>query len=256
MTSRNGENLAFANKVALITGGTRGIGLSIAQAYLALGAKVMITGQSEATLATAAVHLGDASRWSGAVANFAVPDGPARAVGAVLRRFGTVDVLVNNVGMAGTADLWKTEVAEWDRIQAVNLRATFFCAREATTAMKAGGHGGVIINMSSVAAEIGGAATGPAYVASKAGIIGLTRSLARHFAPWGIRVNCIAPADIDSAMTASWPAALRERVISLTPLGRFGRPDEVAATAVFLASDAASYITGQTINVNGGMYMG
>jgi 3-oxoacyl-[acyl-carrier protein] reductase len=122
--------------------------------------------------------------------------------------------------------------------------------------MKACGRGGAIVNVSSVAAQTGGAATGPAYVASKAGVIGLTRSLARHFGPFSVRVNCIAPADIDTEMTAAWPEALRQRLIAMTPLGRFGEPSEVAALAAFLASDAAGFITGQTVGVNGGLHMG
>lgn len=250
------DNATLANKVALITGGTRGIGLGIARAYLAAGARVVITGQTEAALASASAQLGPPDRCSSMAADLAVPDAPTRIVRAACERFGTVDVLVNNAGVGGPVDLWQIGADEWDRVHAVNLRAAFFCAREAANAMKAEGRGGVIINMSSVAGQIGGAATGPAYVASKAGLVGLTRSLARHFAPLGVRVNCIAPADIDTDMTSSWPPALRERLIGLTPLARFGRVDEVATVAVFLASDAASYMTGQTININGGMYMG
>ena len=165
-------------------------------------------------------------------------------------------MLFNNAGIAGPSDPWTTDVAEWDRVQAINLRAAYFCGRAAALAMKERGQGGAIVNVSSVAGQIGGAATGPAYVASKAGLIGLTRSMARHFAPFGVRVNCLAPADIDTDMVAGWPAELRQRLTAMTPLGRFGQVDEVAAVACFLASDGASYLTGQTLNVNGGIYMG
>ena len=145
---------------------------------------------------------------------------------------------------------------QWDRVATVNLRAVFFCAREAAKAMRDRGQGGSIISLASVAGQIGGVATGPAYVAAKAGVIGLSRSLARHFAPFAVRVNCIAPADIETDMTAAWPEELRARLTAMTPLGRFGTADEVAGAAVYLASDEASYVTGQTLNVNGGLYMG
>ena len=254
--SRAADVFTVADKVVLVTGGTRGIGLSTAQAYLACGARVMIVGQSEGGLAAAAPYLGDASRWSGIAIDLAKSEASEHSVRAAHAAFGRIDVLVNNAAVTGPTDPWDTDVEEWDRVHAVNLRAPFFCARAAARAMKESERGGSIINISSVAGQIGGAATGPAYVASKAGLIGLTRSLARHFAHFGVRVNCIAPADIETAMTATWPEALRERLVGVTPLARFGRTDEVAAAAVFLGSDAASYITGQTININGGLYMG
>jgi 3-oxoacyl-[acyl-carrier protein] reductase len=136
----------------------------------------------------------------------------------------------------------------------VNLRATFFVSRDAALSMKESG-GGAIINVSSIAGQHGGVAGSPAYASSKAAVIGLTRSLARRFAPHGIRVNCIAPADIETDMTANWPQDLRDRLNSLTPLGRFGAVDEVTGAAVFLASREASFIVGQTLSVNGGAYM-
>ena len=108
----------------------------------------------------------------------------------------------------------------------------------------------------SVAGQIGGAATGPAYVAAKAGMIGLTKSLSRHFAKARVRVNCVAPADIETDMTSGWPDDLRQRLVAMTPLGRFGQVDEVSSAVLFLAGGGASFITGQTINVNGGIYMG
>ena len=251
-------------KVALVTGGTRGIGLAIATALLDTGARVAVTGVDPASLAAAAPRLDAAAArssspagiWSGRVDDLADPDAPARVVGEALTRFGRLDVLFNNAGIAGPSDPWATDVAAWDRVQAINLRAAYFCGRAAALAMKEGGQGGAIVNVSSVAGQIGGAATGPAYVASKAGLIGLTRSMARHFAPFGVRVNCLAPADIDTDMVAGWPAELRQRLTAMTPLGRFGHVDEAAAVACFLASDGASYLTGQTLNVNGGIYMG
>jgi len=115
--------------------------------------------------------------------------------------------------------------------------------------------GGSILNVSSIAGQNGGIAGSPAYASSKAAVIGLTKSLARRFAPLAIRVNCLAPADIETDMTAGFPPELRERLIAITPLGRFGAVDEVTGAAVFLAAAESSYITGQTLSVNGGAYM-
>lgn len=247
---------ALAGKVALVTGGTRGIGFAIAEAYLAAGARVVISGRDAASLDAAAGRLRHSNRCRGVAGDLTTSEAPTRVVATAASQFGRLDILVNNAGISGSADIWKTDAADWDRVQAVNLRAAFFCAREFAARVKAAGGGGAIINLSSVAGQIGGVATGPAYVASKAGVIGLTRSLARHFAPLGVRVNCIAPADIDTDMTAAWPDELRKRLAAMTPLGRFGSVEEVSNVAVFLASDAASFITGQTLNVNGGIYMG
>lgn len=249
------SDFSLKGKVALVTGGTRGIGLGVARAFLAAGARVMVTGQSERSVAEAAA-IGAASQWAAMAADLACAPSAAAIVHATVKHFGALDILVNNAGITGAPDLWSVTPEEWEHVHAVNLRAAFFCAREAAAVMTARSSPGAILNMSSVAAQTGGTATGPAYVTAKAGLIALTRSLARHFASSGIRVNCIAPADIDTDMTASWPPELRERLIGMTPLGRFGRVDEVASVATFLAGAAAGFITGQTINVNGGMYMG
>ncbi|MSP96158.1 MAG: glucose 1-dehydrogenase [Betaproteobacteria bacterium] len=250
------KSARLEGRAAIVTGGTRGIGLAIARTFLDEGARVFVTGQSEQTVAAAATDLHAGECLVGCVADFSDPEAPARVVRAALAAFGRIDVLVNNAGVAGPVDMWTIDCVEWDRIQAVNLRAAFFCAREFAAAAKGGGHGGAVINLTSVAGQIGGVATGPAYVASKAGMIGLTRSLARHFAALGIRVNGIAPADIDTDMTAGWSAELRQRLAGMTPLARFGGVGEVAQAAAFLASEEASYITGQVLNVNGGIYMG
>jgi 3-oxoacyl-[acyl-carrier protein] reductase len=235
--------LRLAGKVALVTGGSRGIGRAIVKAFLAEGADVAWT----ATSANSAAG-------GGIVADLAVPDAPAKVVEATLERFGRIDVLVNNAGVASGSGVWEVTAEEWDRLLNVNLRSVFFLSQAAARSMR--GRGGSIVNVSSIAAQNGGLAGSPAYAAAKAGVIGLTRSLARRLAPERIRVNCISPADIDTDMTARWPDALRERLIAITPLGRFAAADEVSGAAVFLASDEASFITGQTLSVNGGAYMG
>jgi 3-oxoacyl-[acyl-carrier protein] reductase len=171
----------------------------------------------------------------------------------VLDRFGRIDILVNNAGVVSRIGEWDLTPEEWDRVHAVNLRATFFVSRDAAKSMRDSG-GGAILNVSSIAGQHGGIAGSPAYASSKAAVIGLTRSLARRFAPHKVRVNCIAPADIETDMTATWPQELRDKLNSLTPLNRFGTVDEVTEAATFLVSDHASYITGQTLSINGGAY--
>ena len=139
-------------------------------------------------------------------------------------------------------------------MHAVNLRALFFLAREAAKSMRERG-GGSILNLGSIAGQNGGIAGSPAYASSKGAVITLTRSLARRFAPHRIRVNCLSPADIETGMTAGWPQELRQRLIAITPLGRFGEVAEVTGAAVFFASDESSYVTGQTLSINGGAFM-
>jgi 3-oxoacyl-[acyl-carrier protein] reductase len=247
--------LRLAGKVAMVTGGTRGIGAAIAAAYLSEGARVAVIGRTEASISAATSSLGEPGPWLGLAADLRDTDSFARLVQATMQEFGGLDILVNNAGIAGPVDPWKTDRTEWDEVFAVNLRSMFFCSRAASGVMRERAAGGSIVNLASIAGQIGGIAMGPAYAASKAGVIGLTRSLARHFAPLGIRVNCLSPADIDTDMTAAWPEALRRRLASITPLARFGRANEVSGAAVFLASDESSFITGQTLNVNGGAYM-
>lgn len=245
----------LAGKVAIVTGGTRGIGLAIAGAFLHHGARVVVAGRTEASIRTAESTLGPQGSWIGIPADLSEANAASTLMSAAVEAFDGLQILVNNAGIAGPVDPWETGVEDWDAVVAINLRSAFLCSRAAAELMR-DGVGGTILNVSSMAGQMGGIVMGPAYAASKAGLIGLTRSLARHFARLGIRVNCVSPADIETDMTIGWSEELRKRLISMTPLARFGRTDEVSNAAVFLASDESSFITGQTINVNGGAYMG
>ena len=240
-------------KVALVTGGTRGIGGAIVRSFADEGAQVAYSGASAASVRKAATSFG--SQALGFSADLADPTAPDELTEAVLAEFGRVDILVNNAGVISRAGEWEVDAAEWDRVYAVNVRAVFLLARAAARSMRER-KSGSIINVSSIAGQHGGIAGSPAYASSKAAVIGLTRSLARRFAPIGVRVNCIAPADIETDMTANWPAELRDRLNALTPLGRFGSVEEVTGAVTFLASDEARFITGQTLSINGGAYMG
>lgn len=244
----------LANKTALITGGTRGIGLGIASAFLAQGARVAISGTQQSSVDDALHQLGAGNKALGITSDLAHPEAPGQLVSDAARALGRIDIVVNNAGIGSGMNIWDLTPAEWDRVHDVNLRAAFFVAREAASGMR--GRGGAIINMSSIAGQTGGLAANPAYAASKAAIIGLTKAMAKRLAPEGIRVNCLAPSDIETDMTANWPQDLRDRLNAITPMGRFGTIHEVSGAAVFLASEEASYITGQTISINGGAYLG
>jgi NAD(P)-dependent dehydrogenase (short-subunit alcohol dehydrogenase family) len=244
----------LSGKTALITGGTRGIGAAVVRSFLAEGAKVVFSGRTEESVTKAQVHFGGDGTAIGIAAELEDAAAPAKLAKAALRRAGHLDILVNNAGIVTRANEWELTPEEWDRVQAVNVRAAFFLSQMVGRDMCERGCGS-IINFSSIAGQHGGVVGSPAYGAAKAAIIGMTRSLARRFGPRGVRVNCIAPADINTDMTASWSQDLRQKLIDLTPLNRFGESQEVAAAAVFLASDESSFITGQTVSINGGAYM-
>lgn len=227
-----------------MTGGTRGIGAGIVRAFAAEGAQVAYSG----------TRLDKKSEGEGFVAELTDPHAPVKLMEAVIKRFGGIDILVNNAGVGSRASEWELEPEEWDRVHAVNLRAVFFLAREAAKSMRERG-GGSILNVASIAGQNGGIAGSPAYATSKGAVITLTRSLARRFAPHRIRVNCLSPADIETDMTAGWPQELRQRLIAITPLARFGEVDEVTGAAVFFASDESTFVTGQTLSINGGAFM-
>lgn len=246
VSSGNEREMPFRldGKVALVTGGSRGIGAACVKALANAGASVALCGTR--------VGAEDGDRFAFSV-DLSSPSGPHEAVGKVLERFGRIDILINNAGIFDMTEFSEVTPELWDHMHALNLRAPFFLAQQAAEAMKA--EGGAIVNMSSIAGQMGGAVGNPAYPSSKAGLIGLTKALARRLGAWNIRVNCIAPADIETDMTADWPEDLRARLVTATPLSRFGTVDEVSQAAVFLCAPAASYITGQVIAINGGAFM-
>ena len=244
----------LAGKVALVTGSTRGIGYATAAALRSAGARVFVTGRGEDGLAAACERLGGEPDCVGSAADLTDPVAVKPLVARAVEAFGRLDILVNNAGIGSTVPIDDLDAGEWNRVLAINLGATFFACQAARPAMREAG-GGAIVNVASFAGQTGGLAGSPAYAAAKAGVIGLTRNLARQFAADGIRVNAVSPADIETDMTASWPEELRRRLIAITPQARFGSVDEVAGAILFLASDWSSFVTGQTLSINGGAYM-
>ena len=235
------------HKTALITGAGRGIGRAIAECFAREGAHVAIADMDPDAARATAAAIGALGLEMDVSSKASVCAGTRR----VLNEFGSIDILVNNAGYLVYTTFESCSEADWDRMVNVNMKGPFLCAQAVIPSMKARRQG-VIVNMTSLAAKTGGLAAGPPYAAAKAGVLTLTIGLARALAPSGIRVNAIAPGVIDTAMTA---APEHDQLKASIPLGGAGQPEDVAHCALFLASDDARHITGETIDVNGGLYM-
>jgi 3-oxoacyl-[acyl-carrier protein] reductase len=243
--------MRFQDKVVIVTGGAAGIGRVTAERFAAEGAKLAICDVNPEAGAAAAAALGpEASFRQVDVADEAAV---AEWIDAVAERYGRIDVLVNNAGITRDALLLRMKAADWDLVMNINLKGAFLCTRAAVRHM-AQQRAGRIVNVASVVGVIGNVGQAN-YVASKAGLIGLTKTVAREFAPRGITVNAVAPGFIETRMTAVLSDKVREGFLSRIPLGRAGTPDEVAGVIAFLASDAAAYLTGQVLHVSGGLFM-
>lgn len=240
------------NKKALVTGASRGIGRAIADRFLAEGAEVWGLGTKEpADLAARIEKAGGKLHWITAdLGDLATVEG---VVEAALKESGGFDVLVNNAGITKDGLSFRMSLADFQRVLDVNLTASFLVSRVVAREMIRKKTGS-IINMSSVVGQHGGGGQAN-YAASKAGLIGVTKSLAQEVASRGVRVNAIAPGYIATDMTEAVPEAMREKYIEHIPLKRAGTGDDVAAAVLFLASDASAYITGQVLAVDGGMFI-
>jgi 3-oxoacyl-[acyl-carrier protein] reductase len=246
--------MILKDRVAIVTGAGQGIGQAIALKLAEKGAQVVASDLSEETAFETARQIEAAGYTSkGVQTDVADPDAVLRLVEITVEEFGRIDVLVNNAGIARSATLLKLSEEAWDEVLEVNLKGVFRTSRAAARQMVAAGYGR-IINISSIYGRTG--AVGDSnYAASKAGIIGFTKSTARELARYNITVNAILPGMIDTPLLQGIPDKYLQRMIEEIPLQRVGTPDDIAYVAAFLASDEASYITGATIEVTGGWRM-
>jgi 3-oxoacyl-[acyl-carrier protein] reductase len=241
----------LSGKTALVTGATGGIGAAIARALARQGARVALSGTRRDALEALAGELGDKALVL--PCDLGDVDAVEKLVPAAEAALGALDILVNNAGITRDNLFMRLKDEEWDRVIAVDLTASFRLARAAVRGMMRR-RSGRIIGITSVVGVTGNAGQGN-YAAAKAGLIGMTKSLAQEVASRGVTVNCIAPGFIDTAMTAALADKQREAILARVPAGRFGLGDDIAAAAVFLSSNEAGYVTGQTLHVNGGMAM-
>jgi 3-oxoacyl-[acyl-carrier protein] reductase len=239
----------LTGKTAFVTGSTRGIGLAIARTLREAGAKVAIVGRDRDRAASVAADLGAGA--AGFACDVADGNQVEAALAAAEKALGPIDILVNNAGLTRDNILLRLTDEDWDLVLNANLKGAFHTTRVAIKGMMKR-RAGRIINITSIVGLTGNKGQAN-YAASKAGLVGFTKSVAKEYASRNILVNCIAPGFIETDMTASLPDAARASLLEEIALGRLGRPEDVAGTVLFLASDLAAYITGQVIVVDGGM---
>jgi 3-oxoacyl-[acyl-carrier protein] reductase len=239
----------FSDQVAVITGSARGIGLAIAERFAAAGAKVVICDIDEAGVAEAAARLGGGAL--GIKADVTSASEVAALFDTTVKELGRVDVVVNNAGITRDKLMLRMKEEDWDMVLDINLKGSFLVTKTASRIMMKQ-RSGRIVNISSVVGLTGNAGQAN-YSASKAGLIGLTKSAAKELAARGITVNAVAPGFIETEMTRAMPEAAREEFLKQVLISRPGTPDDIASAVMFLASDQASYITGQVLTVDGGL---
>ncbi len=247
--------MSLEGQVALVTGGSRGIGRAIVHKLGRLGSFAIINYRGNQEAAEESLKELRALGGSGELSQFDVADAPQveEAVKKIVDRHNKIDILVNNAGMTADNLLLRMKPEDWDHVVGTNLKGTILCTKAVSRFMVRARYGR-IINMTSVVGQTGNAGQS-LYAATKAGIIGFTKAMAKELAARAITVNAVAPGFIETAMTARLPAKVQEEYRQAIPLGRFGACDDVAELVAFLAGAGAGYITGQVVSVNGGLYM-
>lgn len=244
----------MAHRIAFITGASRGIGRACAFALSSAGAKVVLAARQVEVLEAVATEIRAAGGDAYVVGiDLASQDSIKEAFSKASKEFGRIDILINNAGVTRDGLALRMKRDDWDTVIATNLSGSFFCIQQVLPGMVRE-RWGRIVNITSVVGESGNAGQAN-YAASKAGLIGLTKSLAQELASRNITVNAVAPGFVETDMTASLSDELKAKITESVPLKRIGRPEDIAAAVKFLASDEASYITGHVLDVNGGMYM-
>ncbi len=244
-------SLDLTGKVAFVTGGTRGIGFAIAEALVASGARVAISGRDAGRAAEASRRLGGGA--VGVACDVADEAQVDTAIAAIEAGLGGIDILVNNAGVTRDNILLRLDGAAWDEVLDTNLKGAFHTSRAVIKGMMKR-RNGRIINISSIVGLIGNKGQAN-YAASKAGLIGFTKAIAREYASRGITANCVAPGYIETDMTNALPEDARKALLDSIALGRLGQPADIAGAVLYLASDLAAYVTGQVLVVDGGMTM-
>jgi|SRR5690625_2285831 len=248
-------NLRLENEIALVTGASRGIGRAIALELGKLGAKVVGTATTERGADDIGAELSELGiQGEGMVLNVTDPESIAQVLASIGDRYGAPTILVNNAGITRDNLMMRMKDEDWDAVIDTNLSSAYRLIKGCLRAMMKARHGR-IVNIASVVGATGNPGQAN-YSAAKAGLIGLTKSLAREVGSRGVTVNAVAPGFIDTDMTRELPEASREALLSQIPVGRLGKPENIAAAVAFLVSPAAAYITGETLHVNGGMHMG
>ena len=247
--------MRFKDRVAIVTGAARGIGKAIASSFIGEGAKVawvdiqverlrMLNEEAENRGEQAIVLSCDITKSSEV----------RGMIDGVREQFGRIDILVNNAGIIRRGTIETVTEEDWDRVIEVNLKGTFNCCKAVVEIMKQQRYG-KIVNVSSIAGKMGDITSAPGYGSSKAAVDALTKTLARQLAPYGINVNAVSPHAIETEMSAQWSEERRKEIIASIPLGRLGKPEDVAEAVLFLASASASFITGEILDVNCGALM-
>ena len=247
--------MGLDHRVAIVTGSGRGIGRAIALELARLGAAIVINDVGDAAPAQQVCQeiLGKGGRSHVVLADISQATEASRLVDSALTAYGRVDILVNNAGITRDQLVLRMSDEDWDRVLSINLKGSFLCIKSALRPMLKQ-RWGRIINISSIAGIVGNAGQAN-YAAAKAGLIGLTKTVAREVASRGVTVNAVAPGAIDTAMLQSLSENVRQEMVKQIPVGRLGTPEDVSQMVAFLASEATSYITGQVFHVDGGMVM-